>query len=390
MKSQTRLKYSLLAILLLLVTIACQVAGYNISKEGQEQATVQPTMGVIVPLPSDTSEPPTAEPPTIEPPTLEPPTAEPTLEPSATPTLEIIHKDVPPGSVSVGFLVYDVPSKDTAPEKRAPYGDTYKINRFERPFLQDMTYIPDLDIKTYNFLQSGLWTFVSVELIGSDPNNEMGIQYAVEIDKDRDGFGDYLILSKPPFTKEWTTEGVQVWQDQNHDTAGLSSVKSDAPLDGDGYETLLFDRGIGDDPDLAWVRVNAGTRSTVQFAFKRAFPAKNYMLGVIADAGVKDQTKLDYVDRFTEADAGSPIRGNTYYPLNQLWGVDNTCRDAMNFELTGLEPQSCPREEPTGTPRPKTPTPVGCQPPPEDVRTDGQVNLTVIVFPGKSIFSNCR
>lgn len=362
MNRRTRVTYSLVGALLLLIIIACQVAGYNISKTDQEQA--QPTFEIIpsaTPWPTETTEPPTAEPPTAEPPTAEPP------PPEATATVEIIHKDVPPGSVPFGFLVYDVPSKDTAPEKRAPYGDSYKINRLERPFLQDMTYVPDLDIKTFNFLQSGAWTFVSIELIGTNPNNELGIQYAVEIDKDRDGFGDYIILAKPPFSQEWSTDRVQVWQDQDHDTGGLSSVKSDAPLDGDGYEKLLFDSGIGDDPDLAWVRINAGTRSTVQFAFKRAFPASSYMLGVLADAGMKDQTKLDYVDRFTESDAGSPIRGNDYYPLNMLWGVDNTCRDAMNFELTGLEPQSCPREEPTGTPRPGTATPTivqGCQPPP--------------------------
>ncbi len=360
MNRRARFIYLLAAAVLLLIIMACQVAGFNISRAGEGSTEAQPTFEIIpsaTPWPTETPEPPTAEPATAEPPTAEP------APPDATPTIEIVHKDFPPNSVPFGFLVYDVPSKDTAPEKRAPYGDSYKINRLERPFQQDMTYIPDLDIKTYNFLQSGMWTFVSLELIGSNPNNEAGINYGVEIDKDRDGFGDFLILAKPPYTQEWSTNGVQVWQDQNHDTSGLSSVRADGPMDGDGYEKLLFDAGLGDDPDLAWVRINAGTRSTVQFAFKRAFPASSYMLGVFADAGMKDQTKLDYVDRFSEADAGSPIRGNDYYPLNMLWGVDNTCRDAMNFELTGLEPQSCPREEPT--PKPGTPTPseVVCQPP---------------------------
>ncbi len=363
MNKSGRIQKFLLGSLLMFVVMGCQVAGYSISKTGEEQNQVEPTIEVLptaTALPSSTPEPPTAEPPPVETPTQEPPPTEPT----ATPTQEIVHTDFPPSSVPFGFLVYDVSSKETANEKRAPYGDSYKINRLERPFLEDMTYIPDLDIKTYNFLQSGKWTFVSMELIGSNPNNEIGIQYGIELDRDRDGFGDYLILAKPPFNKEWSTEGVQIWQDENHDTSGVSSVKSDAPVAGDGYEKLLFDGGIGDDPDLAWVRINAGTRSTVQFAFKRTFPSNSYMLGVFADAGIKDPLKLDYIDRFSESEAGSPIRGNDFYPLKLLWGMDNTCRDAMNFEMSGLEPQGCPRTEPTPKPKAPGPTqPLGCQPP---------------------------
>ena len=59
---------------------------------------------------------------------------------------------------------------------------------------------------------------------------------------------------------QWSTEGVQVFADCNHDTGGLSAELSDAPFDGDGYETKIFDSGIGDDPDLAWIRVNAGNK----------------------------------------------------------------------------------------------------------------------------------
>ena len=69
------------------------------------------------------------------------------------------------------------------------------------------------------------------------------------------------------------------------------------------------------------------------------------MLGVFADAGLKNVGKLDYVDRFTEADAGSPVRDNKNYPLKELYLVDNVCREALGFEATGYEPQLCPREE---------------------------------------------
>ena len=55
---------------------------------------------------------------------------------------------------------------------------------------------------------------------------------------------------------------MQIFQDTNHNTGGLSGEKSDAPLTADGYETLIFNGGAGDaDPDLAWVRINAGAQS---------------------------------------------------------------------------------------------------------------------------------
>ena len=85
------------------------------------------------------------------------------------------------------------------------------------------------------------------------------------------------------------------------------------------------------------------------------------MLGVIADSGMQDVTKLDYVDRFTEEEAGSPVKDKEYYPLGSLYEVDNACREAFGFKPTGYEPQLCPRDEPAPH-RPRS-TPVVCQQP---------------------------
>jgi hypothetical protein len=51
---------------------------------------------------------------------------------------------------------------------------------------------------------------------------------------------------------------------------------------------------------------------------------------------------LDYVDQFTNQQAGSPVRSNPYYPLKALYAIDNTCRQAYGFVPTGYEPQLCP------------------------------------------------
>lgn len=260
-----------------------------------------------------------------------------------TPTVTVLHSLVPSTNVKPGKLINDVVSVDTAAQKRAPYGDSYDINRFERPFLQDMTYVPDLDIVSFNLAHDEKFFYVSIELVGTDPNNDIGINYGVELDINADGFGDMIIIAYPPYNVNWSTDNVQIVQDTNRDTGGLSAEKTDAPLPGDGYDEVIFDGGRGpdDDPDLAWVRVNAGNKATVQFAFKKSFAGIKFMYGVIADGGLKSIADLDYVDRFTEEDAGSPVRDQQNYPLKALYGVDNVCREVFGFTGTEQEPQRC-------------------------------------------------
>ena len=253
-------------------------------------------------------------------------------------------------------MIYDVKSQDTAPEKRAPYCDSFPINRFERPFLRDMTYIPDLDIFTFNVSQDDSWFYVSIELIGNDPNNSLGIHYGVELDLDRDGFGNYIIWGNPLYDPQWTTDGIQIFQDTNHDTGGLLAEGSDAPMTGDGYETLIFDRGKGDNPDLAWVRINASQHATVQFAFSKSLVGDSFMVGVVADAGLQDVSRYDYNDRFSEEEAGSPVKNKKYYPLEALYAFDNVCRTAIGFSPSGFESQICPLNGPPPTNQPSNET----------------------------------
>ena len=94
------------------------------------------------------------------------------------------------------------------------------------------------------------------------------------------------------------------------------------------------------------------------------------MYGALADAGLKDVSKLDYVDRFTEEEAGSPVKDKKYYPLKALFAVDNTCREAYGFKPTGYEPMLCPKEpKPTKQPQDRhsqasPPPPASCPPHP--------------------------
>jgi hypothetical protein len=279
---------------------------------------------------------------TTEPLAVEPISESPVAPPAETPGVQ--HQDIPISLAPDARPYPDVDSSGTAPEERAPYGDSYDINRLERPFLQDMTYIPDMDIASFSISEDDDWYFVSIELIGKDPNSPRNINYAVELDRNQDGFGDFLILAEPPYSEEWSASNIEVFEDTDRDTAGNSALQSDSPFSGNGFDALIHSPadGVGDDPDLAWVRIHAGQYATVQFALKKSWAGSRFMVGVMADAGLKDVSMLDYVDRFTEAEAGSPIRKNAYYPLRELYAVDNTCYQAFGFNPTGFEPKVCP------------------------------------------------
>jgi hypothetical protein len=292
------------------------------------------------------------------------PTALPTTVP-VTATVEITHVMIPTNPRG-GKLVYDVESSGTAPEQRAPYGDSYDINRLERPFTQEMAYLPALDIVTFTVAKDNDWWYVTLELAGVEPNNMQDINYGVELDLDHDGYGDYLVWARPPYTDQWETLAVQIYQDQNHNTGGYSAGKSDAPFSADGYETVIFDGSLGgSDPDMAWVHIDTSLEAAIQFAFKRSWSGDVFMLGVIADAGLRDPRMLDYVDRFPLPEAGSPVKESQYYPLGQLVLVDNTCREAFGFEPSRYELQICPIPvAPTKTPSPSEPgIPLACPDP---------------------------
>ncbi len=237
-----------------------------------------------------------------------------------------------------GTRIYDVDSSGTGPQKRAPYGDSYTIDRFERPFLKDMTYVPDLDIQSFSLAQDADWNYISIQLAGSNPNNPIGIDYGAEIDVNGDGRGDYLLVAHAPFSREWNTGIVQIFEDTNHDVGSGSSVA------GDGYETRIFDGGSNKDadPDLAWARMRAGDHATVQIAFKKSWLGAAFAFDVVADAGMKDAGKFDYNSQFSLADAGSPVRSSKYYPLRSLFAVDNTCWDANHLQTVGNELVFCP------------------------------------------------
>ncbi len=320
-------------------------------------------------LPSATAIPPTSQPQSnsgnVSAVSTQPPSATDTV--TAPP---VLHQLMPSDTSPSGPLNYDVDSSGTGAQHHATGGESYDFNLFERPFTQsDMTYVPNLDITTFQLSTDGTWYYVFINLVGNNPDDPINIDYGVELNKSKDGFGDILAWAQPPYTTTWTTNGVKVYTDPNHDTGGASPERSDAntttgaPYPGDGYETVIFNQGQGDDPDLAWTRIDPNDSSIVEFAFKTSLVGSSFLWGVWADAGLKDPSKFNYNDRFTFAQAGSPIAGNANYPIKAIYAVDNTCWAAYGFKPTGNEPHICPSNAPPPAPHkpPKTP---GATPPP--------------------------
>ena len=303
---------------------------------------------------SATPPPATAAPalPPTAPAATAPPEA--TLAPTA---INHLMRPESPGGAE-GFII-DTNSQKTGAQGRAPGGESYQINRFERPFTaQSMQYLGHLDVGRAEIDRSGAWFYVTLFLQGVPPAEAIGqAAYGVEVDTDLDGRGDALVWALAPGAGEWTTDGVQVWQDLNKDVGGPTPLASEPGRGGTGYETLLFNGGVGTDPDMAWVRMAPGNSTAVQIAFKPTALGgdSSFLWGVWTDGGVKQPGWFDYNDHLSSDQAGSSLVELTaLYPLKELFALDNTCRIPYGFTPMGGEPGMC---ELPGTPMPSvTPT----------------------------------
>lgn len=286
-----------------------------------------------VSLPEELTEEPLAE-------LTEAPTEEPTPEPTEEPTVEateIPHELLPtnPGYATKWF--YDTNSSGNASTGSVTAGDDYVANLFERPFTEsEMVYRPDLDIIKAEISSDANFIFVNLILSGENPEGGFPGIYGVELDFDRDGRGDALVLAGQPQTGDWSIDGVGVFKDLNNDVGGASIMRPDSSYSGDGYETALLSSDVLDDPDLAWSRVTPGNDPTVTLAFKKSLvdSGGTFVWGVWAAESLLTPENLDLHDHITKADAGSPYVSHTDYPLAALNLVDNTCRETYGFDAT--------------------------------------------------------
>jgi hypothetical protein len=262
-----------------------------------------------------------------------------------TPTYTVAHTATPPGSAITTRFISDLDTKPYADQKKTTGGDEFHNNRYERPFTSgEMEYLSDVDLTRVVMALVDPWIYITFEF--AEPRAE-GIghtRYGAEFDLNKDGRGEYLVWGVSPPDGEWTTDGVEIWHDTNSDVGGPNPQQTDAPWDeGDGYDEILFAGGQGADPDMAWIRrIEGGEKVQLAFKFSVLNNAGSFLWNGLADLGVQDPAWLDYNDHFEQEDAGSPLPvQTTLYPVKELWGIDNTCRDPFGFTPTGNEPGLC-------------------------------------------------
>ncbi len=320
-----------------LILDSCNFPLFNTSSNEDYQSTIsalQATSSALAGGSAGTQLPVETEPPLIE-----------TTEEIPTVTLQITHYMAPsaPGANHESGVT-DATSVNSAAERRAAAGENFAEGLLERPFNANTMdiYYRYLDIDRAWLNHDSTWLFVMIQMVGVDESGKLSGAYGAEFDLDVDGRGDVLVIANQPGT-EWSVAGVQVWKDSNKDIGNSVPVGTDPPQRGNGYETLLFDAGMGNDPDLAWARVDPSNPQVVQIAVK--YSALNndpaYMWGAWAQDLFHPEW-FDYNDHFTIAEAGSASTLQTdYYPVKALAAVDNTCRWVVGFTPTGKEPGVC-------------------------------------------------
>jgi hypothetical protein len=257
------------------------------------------------------------------------------------------HTLVPTSGTGKEQVIYDQVNTSTASQKRAFGGEQYSTGRFERPFDQNMVYLPYLDIvKSTMQRQDKDFIYVTIQ-VAAPVSTTAGktALFGLELDPNLDGRSEFLILAHQPAGTEWSVDGVDVWKSSSASNP-VSMGKASIPVTGSaGYDVNLFSSGKGTDADLAWVRLSPDKPDTVEIAFRNTLTGGEkgrFVWRPETDGEGYANTLYDLNVNFTLEQAGSPLRDSMFYPLKEVYAVDNTCRVASGYTATGNEPGLCP------------------------------------------------
>ncbi len=338
-------------IIIVIMLIVVLISACNLPQQTSTEMVTEPA--TVAEADKQPEIQPTEVPPTEVPPTDEPVEILPTEESSPTSIVHLVVANItPPGSPQV---IHDQESDRKADQKEAYAGDEFLRGRYERPFDQDMNYLPVIDIKQANLFRDKDDEFIySIIHMKEDPalfpDSQFG--FGIELDLDIDGRGDVLVWTARPLSTEWSVEGVTVWKDLNKNIGGVTPMRSDTPPGDDGYEIKVFDAGIGSDPDLAWSRISSDDPKLIELSFKKSLlgDTEVFLWGAWSILGEDQFDLFDHNDHFTFDEAGSPMKSETgYYPLKEMYALDNTCRAASGFTPNGGEAGLCPISVPSTT-----------------------------------------
>jgi len=310
-----------------------------------QSCTPAPATEVLTATQAARSATPFVQPPTTTP-FVEHPTETPVIPATNAPTPTAQHTILPVSlPIEQASRAADFDSSKVSLKKPVVGGDRFTFEQFERPFNANTMdiYYPSLDIVSVSASQDDLWIYGTIQLRGREADRSLTRRYALELDLDHNGKGDWLVIASNPASTDWTVEGVQVYQDANQDVGNLSAMYTDKGASGDGYETLVFDQGVGTDPDAAWARTSPMDPNNVEISIKRSALGnpESYLIGMWAGSSALDPALFDLNDYFTHEQAGAAdLSYIAYFPIKAVAEIDNTCRIAVGFR-TGQENGLC-------------------------------------------------
>ena len=220
-----------------------------------------------------------------------------------------------------------------------PPCDSWNINLLERAVSADLSqFYPYLDILSAHAGLSTGWLYFSIDLFGAGvPTDGVDFTYFVEIDIDQNGRGDVLVsvTNLDLDAMDWNTSGVRAFQDLSGDVGGLTAVWADDLPGADGYETMVFDEGIGEDPDMVWARRNPDLTNQIELAIKLVLLDNdiNFMWWAGAMRGSFTPQAFDFVDSQDSA---------SYFEIDTTCGLVYGREEAYNIKKCYVAPIPTP------------------------------------------------
>jgi hypothetical protein len=211
--------------------------------------------------------------------------------------------------------------------------DTWEINRYERPFNADSQdqYFSDLDILNAELGRDENWLYFRISLFENNlETGRLNGLYAIELDLDIDGRGDVLVLARAPSDaalSDWVQTGLQFWGDIDNGVGDEIPLVADFPNNSDGFDTLVFDEGAGDDPSLAWIRMSPGKPAYIEIALKSSAIQYDdqFKWWAWSDQAQANPALADLHDTYDHPEAGDPNSGQAFFPSKAIYALDNTC-----------------------------------------------------------------
>lgn len=239
-------------------------------------------------------------------------------------------------------VIHDQVSRQTAAEKKAPGGDEFTNGRFERPFDQDMNYLPAVDIERAELVRpENGWAYFTIYLEES-PASSPAV-YGIQLDLNIDGRGDYMIAFPTPTSAEWVEDNIRMNWDSDGDVGGLVINRSDPKgFKGSGFESIKIDTAAGKNKGKIWIRLmGKGLQIAIHEDLLGGKESK-FTWQPFAESQPLPPSQFDLNDYYSPSAAGSAIAGDSDYPVKELYGIDNTCKGLSGLTPSGAEQGVCP------------------------------------------------